>query len=243
MKLSIRNKLFVGICIPIAVIYLVVLSVEYRIRSNAAILSMEAYLKELTESEAAEIDAKLASVAQVCRTSAGILSCCQLDDAEKIIRILRTSILGNSDIYGMATAYEPGIIFKDRRLFSPYFCRDTGTGDLMFVDTGLKDFNYTSQNWYALAKAKGEPVWTEPYYDDEFGKTFMCTYSAPIFRDGVFAGVSAADVSLSRLSDDVDEMKAAGGYCTMVSRSGRVISHPVKSYIMHETIFSLAEKN
>ena len=242
MHSSIRSKLFTGICLPIAAIYLAVLGIEYRIRSNEAVVSMEAYLKELTESEAAEIDAKLSSVAQVCLTSAEIFGQNHSSDAIENISILRNMVSGNGDIYGMATAYEPGAVFKDRKFFSPYFCRDGGTGNLKFIDAGLHDFDYTSQNWYVLPKEKGKPVWTEPYYDNEFGKIIMCTYSAPIFRDGRFIGVSAADISLLKLSDDVDEMKAIGGYCTIVSRAGRIISHPVKSYIMNETVFSLAEK-
>lgn len=242
MKLSIRNKLFVGICLPIVAIYIVVLCIEYRLRSAEAISSMEAYLKELTESEAAEIDSKLSSIAQVCLTSAEILGKYHPADADENIFILRSIISSNSAIYGMTTAYEPGAVFKDGRLFAPYFCRDVETGSLNFVDSGLHDYNYTSQNWYILPKAKGKPVWTEPYYDSEFGKIIMCTYSAPIIRDGAFIGVSAADVSLSKLSDEVDEMKAVGGYCVIVSRTGRIISHPVKSYIMNETVFSLAEK-
>jgi sigma-B regulation protein RsbU (phosphoserine phosphatase) len=231
-----------GTCLPIAIIYLIVLSIEYRIRSNAAIVSMQAYLKEIAEGEASEINTKLSAVAQVCLTSAGILSCRHSDDADEEISILRASILSNNDIYGMVTAYEPGVKFKDRKLFAPYFCRAGGAEALKFVDSGLNDYNYMVQNWYALPKEKGKPVWTEPYYDDEFGKVFMCTYSAPIICDGSFTGVSAADISLEKLSDDVEEMKDIGGYCAIVSRTGRVISHPVKSYIMNETVFSLAEK-
>ncbi len=240
MRLSIRSKLFLGICLPVTAIYLLVLGVEYRVRSKEAILSMEAYLKELTECEAAEIDAKLSSVAQVCLTSAEILGQRHLSDPVENISVLRSIISSNSDIYGMATAYEPGTVFKDRRLFSPYFCRDGG--NLKFVDTGLHDFNYTSQNWYMLPKESGKPVWTEPYYDNEFGKIIMCTYSVPIFHEGGFIGVSAADVSLLKLNDEVDEMSSLGGYCVIVSHSGRIISHPVRSYVMNETVSSLAEK-
>lgn len=242
MKLSIRNKLFVGICIPVTVIYIAVLRVEYRIRSNEAISSMEAYLRTLTESQSAEIDAKLSAVAQVCRTSAEILGQQHPSDTGENISILRSIISSNKDIYGMTTAYEPGAAFKDRRLFAPYFYREGGGGNLKFVDSGLHDFNYISKNWYTLPKEKGGPAWTEPYYDDVFGKAIMCTYSAPIFRDGVFIGVSAADISLPKLSDEVDEMRAIGGYCALISRTGKIISHPVKSYIMNETVFSLAEK-
>ena len=83
MKLSIRNKLFIGTCLPIAIIYLIVLGIEYRIRSNAAIVSMQAYLKEIAEGEASEIDTKLSAVAQVCLTGAGILSCRHSDDADE----------------------------------------------------------------------------------------------------------------------------------------------------------------
>lgn len=64
---------------------------------------MEAYLKELTESEAAEIDTKYSSVAQVCRTSVGILCAHRLDNVEENISILRRYILSrvSFDRYGM----------------------------------------------------------------------------------------------------------------------------------------------
>ncbi|HCE44757.1 MAG TPA: hypothetical protein DET40_14540 [Lentisphaeria bacterium] len=242
MKLSIRSKLFIGICLPIAAIYLLIIYAEYRIRAGEAIRSMQSYMKELTESEASEVDVKLSSISQLCRTSAEIISNYHPDNVEDNISLLRKSIASNDDIFGMAFAYEPNTIIKDRKFFCPYFCRDGSDGAMRFIDSSLDDYNYTSESWYTIAREKRKAVWTEPYYDDALGKILMCTYSVPIFIDGKFTGVSAADLSIEKLSGEVDEISATGGYCSIISRTGRVISHPDRSYIMKETIFSLAEK-
>ncbi|MFZ2655139.1 MAG: cache domain-containing protein, partial [Victivallales bacterium] len=220
MKLSIRSKLFIGICIPIAVIYLLILILEYRIRSNEAIKSMQSYMKELTECEASEIDVKLSSISQLCRTSAEILGNYHPDNAEDNIGLLRKSIASNDDIFGMAFAYEPNSVIKDRKFFCPYFCRDGADGIMRFVDSSLDDYNYSTESWYTIAKDKGKAVWTEPYYDYALGKVLMCTYSVPIFIDGKFSGVSAADLSLSKFSEEVDEIETTGGYCAIISRTG-----------------------
>jgi sigma-B regulation protein RsbU (phosphoserine phosphatase) len=241
MKTSIRTKLSFSICIPIAAIYLIVLYAEYRIRSQEAFASMQSYLKEVTECEALEIDVKLSSIAQLCRTSSEIISHYHPDNVEDNISLLRNIISSNDDIHGMAFAYEPFTIVKDRKFFSPYFCRNESGEELKFVDSSLDNYNYTAEKWYSLAK-EGKSVWTEPYYDHALGKVLTCTYSVPIFIDGKFTGVSEADLSLSKFSEEVDEMKTVGGYCTIISRTGRIISHPEKSYIMNETVFSLAEK-
>ncbi len=242
MKLSIRSKLFLGICIPTALIYLAMMAVEYKIRKAEAISSMQNYLKELTESEAAEIEVKLSSIAQLCRTSAEIISHYHPDNTGENIELLRKTIASNDDIFGMAFAYEPSAIIKDKKFFCPYFCRNGTGGGLQFIDSSLDDYNYFSESWYTIAKENGKAVWTEPYYDYALGKILMCTYSVPIFIDGKFSGVSAADLSLAKLSGEVDEMRDAGGYCVIVSRTGRIISHPNKSYIMNETVYSLADK-
>jgi len=242
MKLSIRSKLFIGICVPIAVIYLLVLFLESRIRRDEALTSMQTYLKGVTESEAEEINVQLSSIAQTCRTSVEILRYYHPDTTEENIEFLCKCITSNSDIYGMAIAYEPGAVLKDRKFFSPYFCREDGTGKLKFVDSGLASYDYTSDQWFSLPKEKGIAVWTDPYFDSVYGKVLMCTYSVPIFRDGSFIGVLTADISLEKFDSKVDEVSIVGGYCAIVSRTGGIISHPERSYIMNETIFSLARK-
>ncbi|HBC88605.1 MAG TPA: hypothetical protein DCZ94_16785 [Lentisphaeria bacterium] len=243
MKLSIRSKLFIGICTPIAVIYLFILFVEYRIRSNEAAGSMQTYLKGVTESEAAEIDVQLSSIAQTCQTAVEIFAYYHPDTPEDTTEYLRKCITSNKNIYGMAIAYEPNAVFKDKKYFSPYFCRDAANGKLKFVDSSLENYNYTADKWFSLPKEKGHAVWTDPYFDAIYGKVLMCTYSVPIFRDGSFIGVLTADISLEKFADDVEELKIIGGYCTIVSNTGMIISHPERSYIMSETVFSLAKKN
>ncbi|GEM_PF-7093229 len=128
MKLSIRGKLFIGICTPIAIIYILVLAVEYRLRKVEATSSMETYLRGMTESEASEIDIKLSSMAQTCNTAVEILKHYRPAKPEDTIDFLQKCIISNKDIYGMIIAYEPGAAFKDKKFFSPYFYRPKNSG-------------------------------------------------------------------------------------------------------------------
>ena len=58
----------------------------------------------------------------------------------------------------------------------------------------------------------------------------MVTYSAPILRDGVFAGVVTADLSVAYFGSMrrwLDEVNfGGGGYAFVLSPSGTFISHP-----------------
>jgi len=71
----------------------------------------------------------------------------------------------------------------------------------------------------------------------------MCTHSAPFHRDGKFRGVVTVDISLEEVRKELAHADLeGGGYCELVSSTGRFISHPEASWVMKETVFSLAEK-
>ena len=54
--------------------------------------------------------------------------------------------------------------------------------------------NIEDQEWFAMAREFGRPLWNAPYFEGPGMRVRMVTYSVPLYRDGRFLGVVAAHV-------------------------------------------------
>ncbi len=103
---------------------------------------------------------------------------------------------------------------------------------------------YRDWEWYKAAHADGQPHWSEPYMDTGGGDVPMVTYSEPIYRDGRFAGVVTADLSLAyfrQLKTWLDELRLArGDYGFVISPAGTFISDANPDYQMGRRITDFA---
>ncbi|MDI6605678.1 MAG: SpoIIE family protein phosphatase, partial [Candidatus Omnitrophota bacterium] len=111
---------------------------------------------------------------------------------------------------------------------------------------GGENYRYFDWDWYKIPKELNGPVWSEPYYDKGAGNIIMSTYSAPFYTDvegkRQFTGIVTADLSLSWLQEIVSSIKIGKtGYAFLISKKGRIVTHPLPEFIMNESIFSLAE--
>jgi len=164
-------------------------------------------------------------------------------DYETIRKLLYTSVANNAEIYGAAAALEPFVIDKYTPGFVAYYYKSDGK----ILSTWLDEKNsYFLSDWYQIPREIDRAVWSNPYYDESGGKVIMATYSVPLhgIRDGrrKIVGIVTADVSLEWLEAMVSSIKVGKtGYGFIISRSGSIITHPVKSLIMNETIFDIAE--
>ncbi|PYE51168.1 PAS domain S-box-containing protein [Deinococcus yavapaiensis KR-236] len=69
-------------------------------------------------------------------------------------------------------------------------------------------------------------VWSPPYLDDA-GHGLLVTASAPLYKDGVFRGMIAVDVSLNRLTTRLRGLNPTrGGSAMLLDRKGRVLAAP-----------------
>jgi sigma-B regulation protein RsbU (phosphoserine phosphatase) len=129
-------------------------------------------------------------------------------------------------VFGSAAAFEPGAF--DRRLpgFSPYCFRDGGA--LKVKDLALGGYDYPTRDWYRLPRDLGEPLWSEPYFDEGGGGVLMATYSVPVRgAGGSLLGIATADVTLEWLQQLMSGIKIGPtGYAFLLSRSGGIV-HPV----------------
>jgi sigma-B regulation protein RsbU (phosphoserine phosphatase) len=126
----------------------------------------------------------------------------------------------------------------------PYVYREGGA--LRRKDLAAGDYPFESHDWYQLPRELRAPVWTEPYFDEGGGESIMVTYSAPILsEDGrSCVGIVTGDLALDWLAAMLSALELGhGGYAFLISRTGTLVSHPVRDIVMRESIFSLAEES
>src|SRR5262249_35433316 len=103
---------------------------------------------------------------------------------------------------------------------------------------------YRDWDWYRLPKTDIHGRWSEPYIDIGGGNVPMVTFSAPFARDGQFAGVVTADLSLAyfrQLKTWLDELQVArGDYGFVISPAGTFISDANPDYQMGRRITEFA---
>lgn len=198
----------------------------------------------LVTGTAGRIDSVLSGVQKVAENIAFSLEDATLTRKE-ILDLNRRVLANNPEIYGMAIAFEPYFLEKDKLFFAPYYFRSGGR--IGFTMLGDTHYRYFYMDWYQIPKELGRSVWTEPYFDEGGGGVLMATYSVPFYRTvegrSVFAGVVTADISLEWLQKLVSSIRLFdSGYAFLLSRHGTFITHPDDNLVMNQTVFSLAEE-
>lgn len=226
------------------VILMAILGYNYYYSRGVILRQSEAITRQLANGTASRIDSVLAGVQKVARNIAFSLEDATLT-REEIEELNRRVLANNPEIYGMAIAFEPYSLVRDKLYFAPYHYRSGGR--IAYNMLGGPDYRYFYMDWYQLPKELERAVWTEPYSDEGGGNVIMATYSVPFYRtvEGKreFAGVVTADISLDWLEKMISEIKVfETGYAFLLSRHGTFITHPNRDLIMNHTIFSLAEE-
>ncbi|HCT93515.1 MAG: hypothetical protein A2X19_01515 [Bacteroidetes bacterium GWE2_39_28] len=151
----------------------------------------------------------------------------------------------NPSIYASAIAYEPFTFDGTKKYYSPYAYKSGGSVKSIYL--GSEDYNYFLMDWYQIPSMLKEPYWSEPYYDDGGGDALLSTFSVPFYivknRDRIFGGIITVDISLEWLTDIVNSVNILEtGYAFLISRNGVFVTHPNHSFIMNESIFTIAKE-
>lgn len=238
-----------------SLIFLAIFLYNYYVSRDILVRNIEESAGNLTNNTVNKVEKILVAVTKVPETTAILLEGSDCSK-EKILQYLKQIVENNDEIFGAAIAFEPDILtsgkfsslgksFGSGKYFAPYCFKKDGR---IFL-TGLEspDYDYTKSDWYQIPKELNRRLWSEPYYDEGGGNILMSTYSVPfyIIHEGKrkFAGIITADISLTWLQKIVSSIKVyRTGYAFLISRSGRIVTHPQKDLIMNESIFSLAEE-
>ncbi|KAB2926963.1 MAG: hypothetical protein F9K24_22875, partial [Leptonema illini] len=90
--------------------------------------------------------------------------------------------------------------------------------------------------WYRRGTETGITSFTTPYIDLVTNKLVIALVK-PLVHEGKFRGVMGADIVLDNLVENVLKLKVGGsGYAFLVERSGTILVHPDKSYIMRASL-------
>ena len=179
-----------------------------------------------------------------------------VDDTEpspgRARKLLRRTVRANDELYAAGIGYEPRLYDN----FAPYAYEpggqygDASAGDeqssaqIVVTDLGRDGRAYEVNDWYQLPVQMRRPVWTEPYYQEGGGEVVLATYAVPVrLRDdpAPVSAVVTGDISLfwmRRLLQDID--LGESGYAFLISKTGTFIAHPDPTFIMNESVFSVA---
>lgn len=223
-------------------LFILILSGYYTYTRNIIQQKTRDYAVQMAGNIAGRIEQQIKPIEKVPQMLAETLEMgvIQLDS---LIPILKKILENNPTIFGTSVAFEPGII-NNQHYYMPYVYRQ---GDAIRSEVlGGSNYEYFLMDWYQITKMIEKPYWSEPYYDEGGGKALMATYAVPFYLNNGqgrrVAGVVTVDIGLEWLSDIVSQEHVFNtGYLFLLSRNGMAVTHPDKTMIMNESIFSNAE--
>ena len=239
---GIAFKLVLFFTLSSALIFAAIFSYNYLVSRRMIEKGIEENSANLITTTTSRIEVLLTSTQKVPQNAAYLLENTNYDESE-LFKVIYAIVEKNPEIYGAAVAFEPYAFDKKKKYFAPYFYKNNGGISFKYLD---RFYDYFSWDWYQIPRELEQPQWTEPYFG-EGGGILMSSYAVPFFRvvDGTrkLTGVIVVDISLAELRDIVSSIKILkSGYGFLISKNGTFVTHPIKEYIMNETIFSVAEE-
>jgi len=228
----------------ISLIALGIFSSYYFISRNMMLESAEKNAKNITEKNVNKIDAVIGKAAKIPYNLAFVLESKKPGEQE-LVDMLRMIVEKNDEIYGSAIAFEPYSYNDNNYFYAPYVYKNNG--NTFVTNLNNESYEYFFMDWYQIPEHLNKPIWSEPYYDEGGGNVLMTTYSVPFYKtvngEKQFWGVITIDIALDWLDNLVSSIKIfENGFAFVVSYSGTIVTHPNDSFIMNESVFSIAEE-
>jgi len=235
-------KLIISIMITLGVTFILLFSYNLFITRQIIIKNLEKSAEYLTGGVVARIDKVLSTIQKIPDNYTAIVER-NLDYDDKMKELVRLMVDKNPEILGAALAFEPYTRKAGEKYYSHYYYRSRDS--IFYMRLGDDQYDYFTLDWYEIPKELGRPVWSEPYFDDGGVNQLVSTYSVPLYdrRNGQrkFVGILTIDLSLDWFKQTVDTIKVSqSGFGFLMSKNGVIVSHPIKEFVMNETIFSIA---
>lgn len=151
-----------------------------------------------------------------------------INDSDKLQKVLTNRLERNPDFYGSAVAFKPGI-FPNKKLFSPYVYRSGNS--FHYLDIGADGYDYTNGkwDWWSKAITQAGGYWSKAYFDEGAGNTLMLTYSVPFGAQPDYFGVATVDLALDRLPE---QLGISPNRLVVMDDQGRLIFHSDKDKVL-----------
>ncbi len=214
--------------------------ISYRTNQAAGEQGIE-QAKSIASGEAAHVQAFLAHALNTAHTLAvsyaGLQNSTTAVDRDAASSILKATLEGNKEFFGVWTCWEPEAFDQRDKDFAgktghdasgrfiPYWFRQK---DGIALEP-LKNYEAAGTgDYYLLARQSGREVIMEPYIYQAGGqKVLMTSIVVPIKKDGKVIGAAGIDVDLSLLSTMLNAKKIMEtGYVATFSHKGLYVTHP-----------------
>ncbi len=237
-------KLIISIMITLGIIFVLLFSYNLLITRQIIVKNLETNAQNLTGVTVAQIDKILSSIQKIPDNFAPIIER-HLDSEKEMKEMVAMMVTGNREILGACLAFEPYSRNPAVKYYSYYYFRRNDS--VSFMKLGNEKYDYFTLDWYEIPKELGKSVWSEPYFDEGGVEQLVSTYSVPLYdrRSGTkkFVGILTIDLSLDWFQNSISRIKVyESGFGFLISKNGVMVSHPVKDFIMNETIFSIADE-
>lgn len=234
----------ISILTIVVVVFSSMITYNYFVSRNLLLKNMKEITRNLTSSAINKSEGFFLGIEKVAINSALFIT----DESyfyDNTETILSDILISNPDVYGSCIAYKPIIVNNDTLLNAPYGWKENA--EVKFRNLANKDYNYLLWDWYTTPSREARNVWSEPYYDEGGGDALMTTFSVPSYKTlgdtSSFVAVQTVDVSLKWLNEMLSSMKFfESGFAFLISKEGKVISHPDSNLVMNKEITQLAKE-
>ena len=233
MKLNVKSKLLLFILLPMVVLFLTYIFVVEDITTKQETAnidrSMSIYARELAD----KIDAKLNSFELIAVGGADFAAMSGFVSKEDAFSFLETDLKKSNLILGSRLAFTKEYNKGKESIHSVSIVNGK------VVKSDVSNMLKYSENWFQIPKATKKPYWEEPFIDRET-KSLSTRVSVPIFKKGVFIGVSSARIDLTKFKTFVDSTIYKSLNFIIVSKTGQYIYHPSKKRIFKDNILTIS---
>lgn len=170
---------------------------------------------------------------------------------------LKEIVNENESFLGTYTLWEPNAYDNRDYLFRntlghdstgryiPYYAKDL-EGNITLSPLELYETEGDG-DYYQLPKKLKKEILTNPFeYKVNGVMTWLTSFVVPVLRNDKFMGIVGVDMSLSKISEIVSQIKpGGGGYATLIANDGNYVAHPNakmlgKSYFNEEIINNIS---
>jgi hypothetical protein len=231
--MNLQTKLLLYFLIPLLIIFSLITVINYRNKMSEAVSNVNFDMEQLVRVKAAAIDGFFAALEPIPKMMVSTLSASKLATDDEYFSLIINALQGNVHAFGGAVAYGPQKYSQEKNLYCPYL---TKAGTKSFIDPENDAYDYTTDkvnaSWFIDPYESGQPLWTEPYFDQGAGNVWMSTYAVPFDYQNERTGVATVDVTITRMGEilkegqnEIEEI-VPGGYYFIINTNGQFISHP-----------------
>ena len=211
------------ISIPIVVLFIVSLSYYFYMR-NDTLRGAKARSEFALENAENMILSRLGKIQTVVNSMQPLVEYA-LDDPDAMFDIARHTMESSSRIMGSGIAFKEDYYPQKGHWYEIYVGHQAGCDTLVTQQVGSAEHDYFQMEWYQSGLAAEKGVWSNPYYDNVGGKSYMMSYAVPIHdENGEVVGVIGADITLDTLANIVQSIKPyPHSFCTLTAGDGTVL--------------------